>query len=164
MSSIKSFVGIQLQRNWLNACNLRFASNTGLYVANPTVCPRLRQAWNASFCPYYENGNTLCILVTFSKSAGSLVGYWKFPTMRHSPLGNRLCRIHFTVCIMWFHEFFKVTSGKWMSNIQFAGLLQTSISSVNFPDFSNYLIYGGFFLFGSTVVNFSLMSPKLVRT
>ena len=49
-----------------------------------------------------------------------------------------------------------------MSNI-FAGLLQTSISSVNFPDFSNYLIYGGFFLFGSTVVNFSLMSPKLVR-
>ena len=30
VSSIKSFVGIQLQRNWLNACNLRFASNTCL--------------------------------------------------------------------------------------------------------------------------------------
>ena len=30
VSSIKSFVGIQLHPNWLNACNLRFASNVGL--------------------------------------------------------------------------------------------------------------------------------------
>ena len=30
MSSIKSFVGIKLHPNWLNACNLRFASNVGL--------------------------------------------------------------------------------------------------------------------------------------
>jgi hypothetical protein len=36
--SIKSFVGIQLHSNWLNACHLRFASNTGFYVANQTLC------------------------------------------------------------------------------------------------------------------------------
>ena len=38
VSSIKSFVGIQLHPNWLNACNLRFASNVGFYVANQTLC------------------------------------------------------------------------------------------------------------------------------
>ena len=37
VSSIKSFVGIQLHPNWLNACNLRFASNVGFYVANQTL-------------------------------------------------------------------------------------------------------------------------------
>ena len=30
MSSTKSFVGIQLHPNWLNACHLRFASRGGL--------------------------------------------------------------------------------------------------------------------------------------
>ena len=30
VSSIKSFVGIQLKRNWLNACHVRFSSNVGL--------------------------------------------------------------------------------------------------------------------------------------
>ena len=30
VSSIKSFVGIQLKRNWLNDCHVRFSSNVGL--------------------------------------------------------------------------------------------------------------------------------------
>ena len=39
VSSIKSFVGIQLHPNWLNACNLRFASNVGLsYNVQKWLC------------------------------------------------------------------------------------------------------------------------------
>ena len=48
VSWIKSFVGIQLQRNWLNACNLRFASNMRLYVANPTVCGQEQRRFDIS--------------------------------------------------------------------------------------------------------------------
>ena len=38
VSLIKSFVGIQWQRSWLNSCHWRFVSNTGLYEANQTLC------------------------------------------------------------------------------------------------------------------------------
>ena len=50
VSSIKSFVGIQLHPNWLNACNLRFASNVGLSY---NVCNTVKE-----MClPWFNEGH-----------------------------------------------------------------------------------------------------------
>ena len=45
MSSTKSFVGIQLHPNWLNACHLRFASRGGLSYNVPPQKKRLHNIW-----------------------------------------------------------------------------------------------------------------------
>ena len=63
VSSIKSFVGIQLKRNWLNACHVRFSSNVGLSYnvrfSHNTVFFRNQNArYAGTRCMYIRNVHT----------------------------------------------------------------------------------------------------------